>query len=129
VLASSGVDAEGALAHLVDVSRDVESAAVLGADGNAAASTLGPEPTPIFAAAVHRLVAAADAVKPGDAAALVRVEARLRNGSLFVVRVADRLVAATTGASPPAALVFHDLESCLRSIEERGRIEAVDAPA
>jgi hypothetical protein len=129
VLASGGVDAEGALAHLVDVSSDVESAVLLGADGNAAASTLGAERTTTFAAAVQRVVAAAEAVKPGDAAALLRVEARLRHGSLFVVRDGERLAAATTGASPSAALVFHDLGTCLRSIGESGRMEAVDAPA
>ena len=129
MLASGGVDADGALGDLVDVSQDVEAAALLGADGTLLASTLDGDRAASFAAAVHRVVSAAEDVKPGDAAALSKLEARLREGSLFVVRDGDRLAAAATGRSASTVLVLHDLGSCLRSLREDARMEAADAPA
>ena len=129
MLASGGVDADGALGDLVDVSHDVEAAALLGTDGTALASTLDGDAAASFAAAVYRVVSAAEAVKPGEAAELSRLEVRLSDGSLFVVRDDDRLAAATTGPSISGALVFHDLGSCLRSIRDDAQMEAADAPA
>jgi len=123
------VDADGALGDLVDVSHDLEAAVLLDTDGMPLASTLADERAAAFAAAVRDIVSAAEAVKPGDAAALSRLQARLGDGSLFVVRDGDRLVAATTRPSPSAALVFHDLGSCLRSVREGAHMEAADAPA
>ena len=51
-------------------------------------------------------------------AAVVQLEAATADGSVFVVRDGDRVVAATTGAEPTVGLVFYDLKSCLRASAE-----------
>jgi hypothetical protein len=43
------------------------------------------------------------------------------SGSVFVVRDGDRLIAATTTPEPTVGLVFYDLKTCLRSIDEPKR--------
>ncbi len=116
MLASGGVDADSALVDLVEVSRDIKAALLLDRDGNVLASTIDDERTTGFAAAVHALVSAAQAAKPGDVGALARLRAELRNGCLFVVSDGDLLAAATTDAKPAAALVVHDLEACLHAL-------------
>jgi predicted regulator of Ras-like GTPase activity (Roadblock/LC7/MglB family) len=125
VLASGGVDADSALVDLVEVSRDIRAALLLDRDGNILASTFDDGPAAAFAAAVHALVSAAEAAKPGDVGALARLRAELRDGCVFVVADDDLLAAATTDAKPAAALVVHDLEACLHTLTG---VEA-DAPA
>ena len=127
MLASGGVDAEAALADLVDVSRDVE-AAVLLRDGRMAASGLPDERAEAFAAAVRKIVAAAEHMKPGEEAPLMRLDARVGGKALVIVRDGDRLAAAT-GARATAALVAYDLTACLRAVETGAVAEAADAPA
>jgi Roadblock/LC7 domain len=129
VLASGGVDAEAALADLVDVSRDVEAAMVLLPDGRVAASGFPDERAEAFAAAVRKVVAAAEHMKPGEEAPLTRLDARLRGEALVIVRDGDRLAAATARATAPAALVAYDLNACLRSVETDAILESADAPA
>jgi hypothetical protein len=48
----------------------------------------------------------------------VQLDAALQGGSVFVVRDADRLIAATTTPEPTVGLVFYDLKSCLRALGE-----------
>ena len=62
-----------------------------------------------------------------DAAAGVResggavnqLEVATAEGSVFVVRDGDRIIAATTSADPTVGLVFYDLKSCLRDAAEK----------
>ncbi|HZE29253.1 MAG TPA: hypothetical protein VE055_04100, partial [Gaiellaceae bacterium] len=49
---------------------------------------------------------------------LVQLDASLPDGTVFVVRDADRLIAATTGPEPTVGLVFYDLKTCLRGFGE-----------
>ena len=62
-----------------------------------------------------------------------QLEASTVTGSVFVVRDGDRLIAATTSPEPTVGLVFYDLKTCLRSIEEpkpsAGRKKEVDDAA
>ena len=62
-----------------------------------------------------------------------QLEASTVAGSVFVVRDGDRLIAATTSPEPTVGLVFYDLKTCLRSIEEpkpsAGRKKKVDDAA
>jgi hypothetical protein len=46
------------------------------------------------------------------------VEAALPEGSFFVVRDGERLVAAVTARDPTVGLVFYDLKTCLRLAAE-----------
>jgi hypothetical protein len=50
---------------------------------------------------------------------LTQLEAATGEGSLFVVRDGDRLIAAVSGPEPTAGLVFYDLRSALRRAAER----------
>ena len=67
----------------------------------------------------ERLATAAQALvarrPPHDGGELVQLEAATSDGSLFVVRDDERVVAAVTKAEPTAGLVFFDLKSCLRA--------------
>ena len=45
---------------------------------------------------------------------MTQLEAATGEGSVFVVRDGDRLIAAATGPEPTGGLVFYDLKSCLR---------------
>lgn len=119
VLASPPVDAEQALADLMEISTQVESAVVLDEDGSVAASSLRrAEQAEALAAAAREALAAADVVAADRGTALTQLEATTRDGTFFVVREARRTVAATTACGPPAGLVLYDLRTCLRAVDE-----------
>jgi predicted regulator of Ras-like GTPase activity (Roadblock/LC7/MglB family) len=116
VLASTPVDAEQALADLMEISSQVERAVVLDGEGGvAAASTASREGAERMARAAREAMAAAETVRPG--APVAQLEASTRAGTLFVVREAGRTIAATTGCSPTAGLVLYDLRTCLRTVD------------
>ena len=68
-----------------------------------------------FVEAARALLAAADGVRTEP---LVQLEAATADGSVFVVRDGERVVAAVTGPEPTVGLVFYDLKSCLRASAE-----------
>jgi hypothetical protein len=47
-----------------------------------------------------------------------QLEAATVDGSVFVVRDGGRTIAATTTPEPTVGLVFYDLKTCLRSIDD-----------
>ena len=112
------MDAASALADLTEISSQIAGAVVVGPRGGVQASTLDD------AARAKRLAEAARALL--DAAAQdervpTQLEAATPAGCVFVVREGSRLIAATTGPEPTVGLVFYDLKSCLRSIEQGGK--------
>jgi hypothetical protein len=110
------VNAGGALADLMEISGQVEAAVVLDENGEVECSSpADSERAQRLARAAREVLAAAEPVRPG--AALTRLEASTRAGTLFVVREGGRTIAAATGAAPAAALVLHDLRSCLRALD------------
>ena len=116
MLASPTVDAEQALADLMEISSQVETAVVLDEDGDvAAASVANREGAERLARAAREALAAAESVRPD--AALTQLEASTRDGTLFVVREAGKTIAATTGCSPTTGLVLYDLRTCLRTVD------------
>ena len=90
------MDAAQAIDDLKEISPQVRDVVVIGADG------------------AKRLVEAAESMRPGVA----QLEAATLGGSVFVVRDGDRVIAATTSPEPTVGLVFYDLKTCLRSIDE-----------
>jgi predicted regulator of Ras-like GTPase activity (Roadblock/LC7/MglB family) len=111
------VDAEQALADLMEISSQVETAVVLDGDGTVAAASLpSREGAERLARHARDALSAAEAVRPG--APLTQLEAATRGGTLFVVREAGRTIAATTGCSPTAGLVLYDLRTCLRTVDQ-----------
>ncbi len=87
---------------------------VAAADGSPAGSNLGEEEARRLADGARRLLAAAEELRPGVA----QLEVATTAGSVFVVREGERLIAATTTPEPTVGLVFYDLKTCIRSIDE-----------
>jgi predicted regulator of Ras-like GTPase activity (Roadblock/LC7/MglB family) len=109
------MDAAQAIADLEEISPQVRDVVVIGADGEPAGSNLADEAAAVrLADGARTLVEAADAFRPG----VVQLEVATLAGSVFVVREGDRTIAATTTPEPTVGLVFYDLKTCLRSIEQ-----------
>jgi len=106
--------AADALAHLTEISTQIQAAVVFDREGNVQASTVGDEQARRIAQSAVELFRQADAQREQ---ALVQLDAVLTGGSVFVVRDEERLIAATTGPGPTAGLVFYDLKSALRSVK------------
>jgi hypothetical protein len=107
--------AADALAHLTEISTQIEAAVVLDREGGVQAATVDDERAGRIARAALELFRRADAQREQE---LVQLVAALAGGSVFVVRDEERLIAATTGPGPTAGLVFYDLKSALRSFAE-----------
>ena len=107
--------AADALAHLTEISTQIEAAVVLDREGGVQAATVDDERAGRIARAALELFRQADAQREQE---LVQLNAALAGGSVFVVRDEERLIAATTGPGPTAGLVFYDLKSALRSFAE-----------
>jgi predicted regulator of Ras-like GTPase activity (Roadblock/LC7/MglB family) len=114
------MDAAAALERLREISSQVRTAVIFERGGKVVDSTFVDEQRAkdVAAEAEALLTAAAKRESvdepPGEFAQL---EVALRDGSVFVVRDGDRLIAATTQPEPTVGLVFYDLKSCLRDLE------------
>jgi len=102
-----------ALAHLTEISSQIDAAVVLDREGTVVGATVDDERAGRMAGAALELFRRADEQREQE---LVQLDAALEGGSVFVVRDADRLIAATTRSEPTVGLVFYDLKSCLRSL-------------
>ena len=105
-----------ALADLTEISTQIESAVVLDREGTVLAATVDDERAGRVAGAALELFRAAEGRREQE---LVQLDAALQGGSVFVVRDADRLIAATTSPEPTVGLVFYDLKSALRALGEQ----------
>jgi predicted regulator of Ras-like GTPase activity (Roadblock/LC7/MglB family) len=109
------MDATRAIAEMTDISPQVREVVVVGADGALVGSNASTEERASrLADGARRLLDAAEPEQPGVA----QLEAATLAGSVFVVRDGERLIAATTSPEPTVGLVFYDLKTCLRSIDE-----------
>ncbi|MBD0329001.1 MAG: hypothetical protein ICV64_02720 [Thermoleophilia bacterium] len=122
------MEAERALAELLEVNPEVEAATILDGD-EIVASTLSGERAEAFARAVRDVVTVAERVKPGQRAPLVRLEASLDGAALFVRRAGERTAAAITARAATAPLVLHDLSGLLRRVRAQRGAEVSDATA
>ena len=114
------VDATQAIADLTEISPQVQRVVVIAADGSIVGSNADPTAAQKLVDGATQLIGAAEELRPG----VSQLEAATSSGSVFVVRDGDRLIAATTSAEPTVALVFYDLKSCLRAIDEPKRKSA-----
>jgi predicted regulator of Ras-like GTPase activity (Roadblock/LC7/MglB family) len=116
VLGLPAVDAAKALADLVEISSQIESALLVDEDGTVLASTLASdERSQAIAHEARELLRAAS----GTAGQPTQVQVAFHEGCVFVVADGARLVAAVTGREPTAGLVFYDLKTCLRLAGEQ----------
>jgi predicted regulator of Ras-like GTPase activity (Roadblock/LC7/MglB family) len=117
-------DGKKALDELTEISSQIESAVLFGADGEVVASTLPDLHAKQVASSAKALFEEAGRASTGE---LTHLEAITGDGSLFVVREGDLLVAAATGEEPTAGLVFYDLKACLRKAAEKPKAKAAKA--
>jgi len=122
---STMTDGKTALAELTEISAQIEAAVLFGADGAVVASTLPDARAKQVAASANALFEEASRAATGE---LTHMEAATGDGSLFIVREGDLLVAASTGAEPTAGLVFYDLKACLRKAAEKPKTRAKPKP-
>ena len=116
VLGLPAVNAVQALADLVAISSQIESAVLSDADGTVLGSTLAePARAESIAGEARVLLDAAT----GPAGTPSQVEVSFNEGCVFVVTDGERFVAAVTGRDPTAGLVFYDLKTCLRLSAEQ----------
>jgi predicted regulator of Ras-like GTPase activity (Roadblock/LC7/MglB family) len=117
------MDAAQALADLTEISGQIEAAVIVDAGGKVVGSTLDDVArAERVADAARRLLGEADGVVGArEGTPLVQLHAATPAGAVFVVREGGRLIAATTGPEPTAGLVFYDLKSCLRSLDQGGK--------
>ena len=108
------MDAAQAIADLTEISPQVQDVVVVAADGTLQGSNAGEHRAAHLAEAAQRLLREAQALQPD----VGQLEAATMQGSVFVVRDAGRLIAATTTPEPTVGLVFYDLKTCLRSVDE-----------
>jgi predicted regulator of Ras-like GTPase activity (Roadblock/LC7/MglB family) len=108
------MDAAQAIADLTEISPQVQDVVVVAADGTLQGSNAGEHRAAHLAEAAQRLLQEAQTLQPNVA----QLEAATVQGSVFVVRHDGRLIAATTTPEPTVGLVFYDLKTCLRSVDE-----------
>ena len=108
------MDAPQAIADLTEISSQIESVVLLDGKGAVAGSTFADDAAAKgFADAAKALLDAAESLRDGEP--LTQLEAETPEGSVFVLREGDRLIAATTVPDPTVGLVFYDLKSALRA--------------
>jgi predicted regulator of Ras-like GTPase activity (Roadblock/LC7/MglB family) len=118
------VDAGQAIADLMEISSQVRAAVVMAPDGTVDAAS-DPAAGDALARAAGGLLGSAAEVRATGDTSVTQLEAAAREGSVFVVRDGGgRVVAATTGPSPTVGLVFYDLKTCLRSLDDGGGEES-----
>jgi predicted regulator of Ras-like GTPase activity (Roadblock/LC7/MglB family) len=115
------VDAASALADLTEISPHVEAAVVVDRDGAVVASRPDGADAGKLAQAGAELMRRADERLARGGRTPTRLEAALRDGSVFVARAEGRSIVARTGARPPSALVLSDLQSCLDALAPKPR--------
>jgi hypothetical protein len=108
------MDAAQAIADLTEISPQVQDVVVVAADGTLQGSNTGEHRAAHLAEAAQRLLQEAQLLQPN----VGQLEAATVQGSVFVVRDSGRLIAATTTPEPTVGLVFYDLKTCLRSVDE-----------
>jgi hypothetical protein len=111
------MEAARALADLVEVSPQIEAAAVVAADGEMAGSLGVPEGrSGLLARAVRELV---DGASFRAEARVTQLHAELAGGDVFAVTGAgERTIVAVTGKGASPGLVFYDLKRCLAAVAD-----------
>ncbi|HYY03277.1 MAG TPA: hypothetical protein VE736_05270 [Gaiellaceae bacterium] len=115
------MDAAQALADLTEISSQIEAAVIFDDTGEVAGSTLADATRAAeLADRATELLRHAESLRGADASP-TQVEVATTEGSVFVVRDEKRRIAATTAPQPTVGLVFYDLKSALRQIEQKPR--------
>jgi predicted regulator of Ras-like GTPase activity (Roadblock/LC7/MglB family) len=111
------MEAARALADLVEVSPQIEAAAVVAADGELAGSVGVPEArSNLLARTVRELV---DGASFRGERRVTQLHAELAGGDVFAVTgTGERTIVAVTGSRATPGLVFYDLKRCLAAVAD-----------
>ena len=110
------MDAAAALADLVEISPQIEAAAVVAGDGELAGSVGVPEPRAgVLARAVRELLDGAAAFR-SDQGRVTQLHAALAGGEVFAVAGDKRAIVAVARERATPGLVFYDLKRCLAEV-------------
>jgi hypothetical protein len=117
------VDPARALADLVEISPQLEAAAVVAGDGEVVGSVGVPEARAgVLADALRELLDGAAFRAEGK---VTQVHAELDGGDVFAVTgEGARTIVAVAAGRPAPGLVFYDLKRCLALLERGADIEA-----
>ena len=108
-------EAEIALAELTEISSQVVAAVLFDRTGAVTEATLPDDAAARVASSARALLDSAAELRDAE---LTQIEAATGDGSVFVARDGERLIAAVTRPEPTSGLVFYDLKSCLRRAGE-----------
>jgi len=112
------MDAAAALADLVEISPQIEAAAVLAGDGVLAGSVGIPEARAgVLAGAVRDLLDGAAAFRR-DQRRVTQVRAQLADGNVFAVAAGEQAIVAVARGRVAPGLVFYDLKRCLAAVAD-----------
>jgi predicted regulator of Ras-like GTPase activity (Roadblock/LC7/MglB family) len=113
------MDADQALADLMEISSQVEAAVIFDEGGKIAGSTLvDASRAETLARRASELLENAASLR-GAGSPPTQLEVATSEGSVFVVRDGKTRIVATTAPQPTVGLVFYDLKSALRQIEQK----------
>jgi hypothetical protein len=113
------VEAARALADLVEISPQIEAAAIVDGDGSIAGSVgVADERATALGLAARELLDGAAAFR-SDGHRVTQLHASLSGGEVFAVTGADgRAIVAVAGERSASGLVFYDLKRCLAAAQE-----------
>jgi predicted regulator of Ras-like GTPase activity (Roadblock/LC7/MglB family) len=112
------MDAAAALADLVEISPQVEAAAVVAGDGRLAGSVGVPEAhAGVLAEAVRELLDGAAAYR-SDQGRVTQLHAELAGGDVFAVAAEEHAIVAVARGRTAPGLVFYDLKRCLAAVAD-----------
>jgi predicted regulator of Ras-like GTPase activity (Roadblock/LC7/MglB family) len=116
------MDANEALARLLQVSEDIRSAVVFERGGEPLGATVDEEDARELGALGEAMLAYAETLR--DSAEVRQLEAVTAEGAVYVVTDGERAVLAVTGPGSLPGLVQHDVRSVLGSLSRRRRAKA-----
>ena len=112
------MDAAAALADLVEISPQIEAAAVVSQDGELEGSVGVPEArSSVLARAVRELLDGAAAFR-SDRGRVTQLHAELAGGELFAVAGDEQAIVAVARERATPGLVFYDLKRCLAAVAD-----------
>jgi predicted regulator of Ras-like GTPase activity (Roadblock/LC7/MglB family) len=112
------MDAAAALADLVEISPQIEAAAVVSGDGALAGSVGIPETRAgVLARAVQELLDGAAAFR-SDQGRVTQLHAELAGGDVFAVAADAQAIVAVAHERAAPGLVFYDLKRCLAAVTD-----------
>ena len=113
------MEAARALADLLEISPQIEAAAIVAGEGEIAGSVGVPESrAAVLARSVRELLEGAGAFRSDDGR-VTQLYAELADGQVFAVAGAgDRAIVAVTSGRAAPGLVFYDLKRCLAAVAD-----------